>query len=256
MKILFTSDLHGDTEAYAAFVRLLRGHDCGIIAGDLLDEFIPMADARAFGLVPDDGLEELPGEDVDEVAAFEAAARDAIENPRSVNRIGLGLKRQRLAGLLSGAGKTVYFVRGNHDIGEWPDDGAMVNIENRIVRLDGVTIVGLEDRFEGVRSVMVPSRDIARAIGRDTIVVSHAPPFGVMDSSRVRDYRTGRVRPMRLGSRGLRRMVRRRAPRYCLFGHVHEGFGVQGNCVNGSWPAARRFISLDLAAGTLDLLPS
>jgi Icc-related predicted phosphoesterase len=255
VKILFSSDLHGDLAAYAAFARRLAVHDAGVLAGDLLDEFIGMDDARAYGLVPDDGLEELPGEDVDEVAAFEEKVRDAIENPGSPNRIGIELNRRRLADILAPAGRPVYFVRGNHDVGEWTDSGVMVNVEDRqVIAGRDTRIVGFRDRFDGVRSIMTPPRELAREVGRGSVVVTHAPPYGVLDVSRVRDPRTGRVRPMHLGSRRLRRLVRWRSPSWCLFGHVHEQFGAAGRFVNGSWPGGRRFVSIDTDAGTLAYL--
>jgi hypothetical protein len=113
------------------FTRRLADHDCGIIAGDLLDELIPMRDAREFGLVPDDG---------------------------------------------------------------------------------------------------------------------------VMDRSPVRGRWDRRVRNRCIGDRRLRRLLVRRPPRFCLFGHVHEGFEVVGNLVNGSWPKGRKLVSLDLDAGKVSFI--
>jgi Icc-related predicted phosphoesterase len=254
VRILFSSDLHGDREAYAAIARRLADHDCGIITGDLFDEFIPMGDAREFGLVPDDGLEELPGEDFDEVAEFEARARDAVENPRSVNRRGLDVKRDRLAAQLGSAGKPVYFVRGNHDIGEWTGGGLLVNIENREVHRDGCTIIGLAQKFRGVRGRITGPSSLLRRINGSTIVVCHAPPFGVMDLTSVRGRWDRRVRQRCIGDRRLRRLLVRCPPRFCLFGHVHEGFGVEGKFVNGAWPKERKLVSIDLDADTVSLV--
>jgi len=254
VRILFSGDLHGDEEAFAAFVRHLAAHDCGIIAGDIFDEFITMRDAREFGLVPADGLEELPGEDFDEVAEFEARARDAVQNPLSINRRGLEVKRDRFAARIGAVGKPVYFVRGNHDIGAWAGGDCLVNIENRVVRRDGYAIVGLAQKFRGVRARTTAPRSLVRRIDAATILVCHAPPFGVMDRTFVRGRWDRRVRPRSIGDRRLGRVLGRRSPRFCLFGHVHEGFGVEGNLVNGAWPKERKLVSLDLSTNEVTFI--
>ncbi len=105
MKLLFTSDLHGHTDDYAQFVRLLRDgpYDLGILGGDLLDQWLPPEQVDALlGLDPDASL-----------AAKVAQLQDH----------------------LSQAGKPVYFVhncagrRGRHVNGSWPTYRKMFAIE-------------------------------------------------------------------------------------------------------------------------------
>jgi Icc-related predicted phosphoesterase len=200
MKILFFSDIHGDMAAYELFAALLTDHSSGVLAGDLLDEIIPLADAVQYGLVAADEPEELHGEDWDEVAAFEARYKDAISNPRSINRRGLDIKRRRVAEVLGQAGKPIYFVTGNHDIGRWPDYHLMRNIRGKKVHLDGHSIVGLEERFKGTRSTFRPRIGFSRGIDGRTILVSHVPPFGVLDRTELRGADGRVVRAQHIGN--------------------------------------------------------
>jgi Icc-related predicted phosphoesterase len=249
MKILFSSDLHGELEAYKAFAAALRSFDCGVLAGDLLDEFIRRTEAEEFGLVPPDEPEELQAEDFDMIGSFEEAVKDALENTESVNRRGLEMKRQKLAGILGAAGKSVFYVTGNHDIADWGDLGSMLNIEGRRVDLGGVNFVGVRDDFDGVRSRFACTRDFASLVDKRSILVSHAPPFGVLDETELRSLSDGKLAREHIGSREILRLVKSRKPMYSLFGHVHECFGAEGNMINASWSLAREFMSIDTVTG-------
>ena len=39
MEILFTSDLHGRISSFQKFAEFLKDFDCGVIAGDLKDDY-------------------------------------------------------------------------------------------------------------------------------------------------------------------------------------------------------------------------
>ena len=43
MRILFSNDLHGLIEAYQGFSQTLMSFDLGVIAGDLLDEYVQVS---------------------------------------------------------------------------------------------------------------------------------------------------------------------------------------------------------------------
>lgn len=56
-----SSDLHGLNEAYQGFSDSLKDFDVGVIAGDLLDEYLPDEDLmRMLDLTPGDFLEDPP----------------------------------------------------------------------------------------------------------------------------------------------------------------------------------------------------
>ncbi len=61
MKILFTSDLHGDLEAFKAFTRILNlDFDIGVISGDLLEDAVTLNIMKeTLSVDEDDLLEEL-----------------------------------------------------------------------------------------------------------------------------------------------------------------------------------------------------
>jgi Icc-related predicted phosphoesterase len=255
MRILFSSDMHGDMDAYAAFTRLLGDYDCGVLSGDLLDEFIPIKDAVSFGLIAADEPEELHGDDFDEVEAFETKYLDALRNPQSINRKALEHKKRLLSELLSEADRPIFFVTGNHDLGEWPNFGTMVNVEDRRVHVAGYNFIGVKGSFKGVHSTFRRPWKLSRMIDSTTILVSHAPPFGVLDRAEFPDTAHGRVRFESIGSKSLGRVVAHHPPKYCLFGHVHEGFGRMQNMINGSWYLSRRFVSINVETDEILFFP-
>ena len=253
MKILFTSDLHGDMNAYAVYARLLRGYDCGVLAGDLLEEFVTKAEAERYGLMAADEPEELHGVGYDPVREFEKKYRDAIKNPDSVNRKGLERKRQEVSDVLNGAGKPIFFVTGNHDLANWTSQGQLVNIEGKKVPFVGYSFVGVPSSFKGIRANPV-SEGIAKLIDGQTILVSHSPPHRILDKTSVPNAR-GKVRDESIGSKSLSKILSRTSPLYCLFGHVHEGFGRIGNHVNGGFPLDSKFVTIELPKGDVSFLP-
>ena len=71
-------------------------------------------------------------------------------------------------------------------------------------------------------------------VGPQTILVTHSPPWGVLDSLPGARFK--------FGLKTLHQIPR---PWMHLFGHVHECAGVEGTQVNGAFPALRRFFVVD-----------
>jgi Icc-related predicted phosphoesterase len=245
MKILFSSDLHGDLQAYTRFKVLLNTHDLGILAGDLLDEFLPFNDAKRYGLINDDYIEELHDENYDQVTELEASINDALKNEKSINRVGLEMKKKEIIELVSSVNKPIYFVIGNHDIASWKDEKQFINIQNKPYEFNGYKFLGVRYKYEGIRGNIVNVRKLKSIIDAKTILVSHIPPYGILDLTERND---------KIGSNDLFRIVHRFKPIYCLFGHVHEMFGNNDNMINGSYFLSKKFVSIDLNERSIQYL--
>lgn len=245
MKVLFSSDLHGDMDAYQSFSRLLHRHDCGVLAGDLLDEFLPISDAKRYGLFNDSEPEELHDENFDEVAELELKIDDALKNPESINRKGLEKKRQKICEILSYAQKPIYYVIGNHDIANWIDYKMVKNLQGKRIQIGEFSIYGIDTKYKGIYGTFKYSRSLKKEVDDKTILVSHIPPHGILDHT----DRDGSI-----GSKEVLKLIKKAKPLYCLFGHVHEEFGIKENMINGSWFLSRKFISLDLGKNEISIL--
>lgn len=111
------------------------------------------------------------------------------------------------------------FTLGNHDtcLHGARVDGLDANchfLAHEAVTLEGVTFYGLPffiEGFEDRRVKAIPS-------GVD-VLVSHQPPFGVLDEDRIEGM------PVHYGSEVLQEQLRATKPRFHLFGHVHAGYG-------------------------------
>ena len=239
MRLLFTSDLHGNIPAYERFAELLasESYDLGILAGDLLEDM--MTDEQIVeltGIDPDELLDELYGEG--DPAFFDWESRPW-------NRLlgaALDAKVGRLHDMLSGAGKPVLFVLGNHDRQEWPESDLVRNIHLKRVEILGQAFSGYR-WTNGQRDEEQSASDFAALgslVDRDTVLVTHAPPFGVLDSPRKFGPRVRR--PPLLGICPLQELE----PRLHLFGHVHAAAGRKGKYINGSWLEARKFFDIDV----------
>ncbi len=254
MRILFTSDLHGDMSAYRAFADRLKDFDLGILGGDLMEEFLPLEDAIGYGLKDPDLVEELHDEDYDELAELDKAVDSALHDRSSINRRGLELKRKDIVAILEGPRKPIYYVRGNHDIADWSDSGFLTNIEDRKIALGEISIFGLRDRFRKAVSTWRYSERIAAQVDRSTILVCHSPPYKVMDLIWTVDRRSHRVIQAHVGSRRILKLIHKRHPLFCLCGHVHEGMGIQGNVINGGCHRQRKFVALDTQSREVDFI--
>jgi Icc-related predicted phosphoesterase len=244
VRILFTSDIHGIPDIYSKFADVLRKYDVGIIAGDLIDEYISDEDLmRMLNLSRDDFVEELPepGDTLDDRLE---AWRGSPQHAHLMR--GLQIREQEFKGILQRAGKPVLVVPGNHDRTALTTDGLFSNIHMIRLDVDGVRFVG----YGWIGSNLDPERQMARFhevetfIDSTTVLVTHCPPFGTLDST---EDRAGMIN--RIGSRTLAEAVRRRKPAFHLFGHVHASAGFSANSVNGSYPNVSHFFGIETGSG-------
>jgi Icc-related predicted phosphoesterase len=258
VKILFTSDLHGVVSAFERYAHILAGGDytIGIISGDILDDsFKPeemdeyVADKR---IDADDYLIELPGEE----ETFDDYADRQLEklyDPDWVFIKMLTFKEEKVKEILNNRGKPVYIIPGNHDLTRWTDSGNIINIHGKRIDLDVFNLVGYRwtplDRTEEEQKRDI--RKLKRLVDENTILVTHAPPSGIMESELLDTGQT-----ISYGSRAIRRMVDKKTPRLNLFGHVHGRFGREGIFINGSFPQARQFVEIDVEKGTVNFIDS
>lgn len=230
MRLLFSSDFHGSEVAFRGFARTLAGgpFEAGILAGDLLDEWLP----------------------ADQVDRLLGTSSPSVSTPEGRLTRALTVRRQQLQSILEASGKPLFFVLGNHDVTPWPDTSTMTNLDGAAVEFRGQRFVGYRwtrmDRYPEELEADLPA--LAALVDDRTILVTHSPPWGVLDGVPGSRFRFG-----------LKTLHRVPTPRLHLFGHVHECPGVQGNAINGAWPALGRFFSVDpetLRAEVVDPLPS
>lgn len=115
------------------------------------------------------------------------------------------------------------FIAGNHDdcldgagIEEMPHDCYYLcnsGIEIEDVKIWGIPFF-LSDEIHWAD--LYPEK-IARIPQQTDILVSHCPPFGILDKSAF---------GANMGNEDLRKQVEIINPRYHLFGHIHEAYGV------------------------------
>lgn len=264
MKILFTSDLHEDMGAFKRFVRILNaldfdyGYDCGVIAGDLIDETptMPKIDHTTDPLPINDSIPELPGADEDDDNSFSddllVVDRDEkfdllrrLYNPEGATRKLLRRKEKAFKDILGQSFKPIFLIPGNHDKTEWDDYNNVYNIHGRKFRYMDYNFVGyryaaLFDKFE--EEISADMEILKDLVDSKTIFVTHNPARGILDYGQ--------------GSSSIRKLVQERKPLYHLFGHVHGGFGWEDNLmdgvsvgsVNGAYPMKRKFVGINLEA--------
>jgi Icc-related predicted phosphoesterase len=254
MKILFTSDLHGLESAYRDFAQLLKSaYDVGVIAGDLHDDYLPKEEIqRLLNLRDDDMLEELHSdEELNNPGEF---LMKSIEGSYLFKA--LKIKVAILAGILNSAEKPILLIEGNHDLVGWHDNGHIINIDGNKVNLNGYNFVGYRhttfEKTEVDQRADMPT--IERLIDKKTILVTHSPPWGIMDESASFDYR--KKDAVHIGSKPIKDLIMKKPPLLHLFGHVHESFGIRGRFINGSYPTVRRFISIDTSTGKISFVKS
>lgn len=115
------------------------------------------------------------------------------------------------------------FIAGNHD-----DSLFGANIEglanncfylcNSGITINGVTFYGIPMFMEDVLSGDY-DKDIEKIPRNTDVLITHQPPYKILDSSADINY----------GSRELLETVSRTQPKYHLFGHIHDAYGVQKN---------------------------
>jgi uncharacterized protein len=135
----------------------------------------------------------------------------------------------------------VLYVLGNHDLGlkdpcfEGEGPGIQ-NVVRKVTIYGDYRIVGadLSPCFDVPEMAddwerMTPREDVDAAyfdsLEAADIVISHCPPFGLLDEYRRPDSHPQDAGTRHLGSPGLRRYIKRVQPLLVVCGHIHEGSG-------------------------------
>ena len=101
--------------------------------------------------------------------------------------------------------------------------------------------------------VVLDFSNIESKIDNNTILVSHAPPYGILDKTDVLDSNYKRKIDS-IGNKNLLQLIVDKNPMYCLFGHVHEHFGVKENFINGCWHLSRKMVSIDTSRKSIQYI--
>jgi len=115
------------------------------------------------------------------------------------------------------------FIAGNHDnclfganIDELPEN--IFYLCNSEVKIEGVKFYGMPMFMED--SISGDYEKNIQKIPNDTdILITHQPPFCVLDSCKNITY----------GDRNLLQTVLKIQPKYHLFGHIHDAYGIEKN---------------------------
>ncbi len=236
MKILFTADLHSIEEAFVRFAELVKEHDIGVIAGDLQHHILSEKEiAELLGVSP----RQLGGNYNRFIDAYEAMEKN--------NEKALGIQELKLQNVLNSAGKPIVLVKGNHDFCKWESQRNLYNINQTTFKFHDYNFVGYQwTHFE--RGEILRESDcalLADMIDKNTILVTHAPPHRILDAVKVHIFGVGPDVEY-AGCKAIRHLVDRKPPRLHLFGHIHEGFGIRGIFINGSYLGHEKFISIDI----------
>ena len=241
MKILFTSDLHGKIEAFESFTKALDSDDfdCGVIAGDLLDDGATNEEVMSLlGVTEDDLLPEFAFASETYEESLERQIKE-LHKPTSYLMRTLKIKEQQLKDILSKTRKPIFIVKGNHDMTDWSSYKNIRNIHGRKVSFRGYSFIGYHytefERTQGKQRA--DFQQIKNHIDNKTILVTHIAAKGVLDYS-TENYSDG--------SDALRELLQQTKPALHLHGHIHGRFGWEGRLVNGAYPCKQKFISINI----------
>jgi len=245
MKILFTADLHSYIKAYEWFAKLLkeRDYDVGVIAGDLMEDYISEGEIKK--MMPttvNDFLQDLPiaDEDADETLK---RIHKKIDNREGILFRALDIREAQIRAILATAKKPIFVVRGNHDYCLWKNGANIYNAHNKKYNFGKYNFVGYQwtslekNELEQEEDL----QKIAPLIDNNTILITHSPPHGILDST---FGLTDKI--VNIGSKPLKNLIYMKRPRLHLFGHVHSNFGKVGKSYNGSFPNAKKFIKIEI----------
>ena len=135
--------------------------------------------------------------------------------------------------------KHLVWIPGNHSLGveaSWPGSAQWVKAKsprthilmNSDVTLDGVKIWGspvtpwFHDWAWNVNRGAAIKKYWDMIPADTSIVVTHGPPFGILDQ-----VDPGGFREMNVGCEELSKAMLRIQPKLHIFGHIHEGSGIQ-----------------------------
>jgi Icc-related predicted phosphoesterase len=240
VRILFTSDTHGYELVLNRFADMLRDGpcDCGVIAGDILDDNLPgHARMELLGLTADDLIPELPAADDDRSDATPEIEPIDIHSQDTLIQASYVLE-ERIRAVLARARKPIFVVRGNHDLTTWETRDNIYNIHWKRATFRDFNLVGYHHTEfsrtpEQLRS---DCQALRKYIDRNAILVTHSPAYGTLDDT-LTDH---------LGREALRDLIEETQPRLHLFGHVHRESGYAGRSVNGSWSYKNVFYSISV----------
>lgn len=240
MKILFTSDLHSDIKAFQQFASLLDQYfDIGVISGDLLEDSITLSEMKdRLSLEDDDLLEELYDPD-DTIEDLDQRVRDYKADPNSLLSQTLQVKEDEYRNILSQTSKPVIVIPGNHDRSKWKTGGNIINVNLSRFEFCGFNFVGfkytsLETSEADEMNLLENIHDM---IDDKTILVTHAPAFGILDQNR---------HGISIGSKNIGNLIQEKNIKLHLFGHVHESFGNHNKHINGAYQKSNQFVSIEL----------
>jgi Icc-related predicted phosphoesterase len=141
--------------------------------------------------------------------------------------------------------KPVLFIMGNDDHYQWKNEDNFINISEICIEVKDINFVGYQysnpfvgGQFE--RDELTQERDfqeLAKIINNNTILVTHGPCHGILDTTSLGTT---------VGSRALLDLCGRTKPRYHFFGHIHESFGVKDNHFNLCYAKGRSALFMDL----------
>jgi uncharacterized protein len=203
MRILAASDIHGILPAYEWLVEMAGEHrvDMLILAGDLF-------------------------------------AADEEDGQREQGR--------QIISVLKSLGTSCCYLMGNDDsVGLDYEDERIRSLHGRRLRLGMCSLVGYQytPPFMGQTFVKpeVEIEEDLRAIEplleAQSILVTHAPAYGVLDCSCGGEH---------VGCRSLAALLDRKPVLAHIHGHIHESFGRDGNHFNVAASGLRRAILIDL----------
>lgn len=217
MRILAASDIHGNLETYRWLVGIAEEQhaELMVLAGDLLG---------------------AGGDDDD----------DTIENAQRRNAAWL-------VSILGALSVPTFYIMGNDDwVGLTPPGERIRSLHGGRVDRAGLNFVGYQCTLPFMGGVNERSEEaIASELSRletlmdeRTILVTHSPAAGVLDSTRLGPA----------GSVSIRDAIRRRGVRAHIHGHVHGSFGRVGLHFNVAAGHQRRAMLIDLDSMTHEVL--
>ena len=244
MRIAAIGDPHGNIEKIIKIP--LEGVDLVLLTGDLGKTDVLRKQALQYLSIPHPGPEEKRSHAAGFRQAFLTAHATAL----------------KLAAYLAGC-CPVFIVRGNADLSNYDirkfartfgvelpflyqQLGAIRGvrlIDNRVASFQGLRIGGIKyftdicwaeefelDGLERIKRRALQDTEKIRGVlgrfGRLDILLSHIPPYGVLDrvdSASIPASWVGR----HAGSKTILEFIRRQQPRYVFCGHIHEGEGFE-----------------------------
>jgi Icc-related predicted phosphoesterase len=207
MKLLLSSDIHGNRDAYRWLVRTASDFDVPLVlAGDLL------GCPDGFGSIE------------------EAQRADA----------------EYMFSLLADGGVRVYYIWGNDDFVEIPSPSEQVQfLHERRIDLGQWNLVGYQNSLPFVggphesteEEIVADLAKLEPLADSNTVLVTHSPGHGVLDLG---------IMGIHAGSPAILAFVQKAGVRAHVHGHIHGSFGAQGCHFNVAAAARNRAVLLDL----------